>query len=311
METGTEEGGWSRQTQGVRNHCVHWRSNLGRLPAWLREWVSDGVLETGQAEPFVPAAATFQSATDIYTPGLIERLACEPSACTHTPTPPSTHACTHTQRHTAQTHTQTHTHPHTDTLLSALPPQTQPALTHRSRRPDMLHLWRLTSREATNSKGDLWRKPFCQRLNSEFVSGSWYLLILMRFMWEDADKGSWSIAPGHTWPLWCVPFSSEVGRGSWKWRHSRVNNVLVQVGVAVIDRSDVVSHCYQYTIHGILGLGFWGSGWWGASDFPSKKYNSSWICLTGNMDISRKQTGELSSVFHLFIHRCNDNVSIR
>lgn len=49
-------------------------------------WVSDGVLETGQGEPFVPAAATFQSATDIYTPALIERLACEPSACIHTHT---------------------------------------------------------------------------------------------------------------------------------------------------------------------------------------------------------------------------------
>lgn len=47
-------------------------------------WVSDGVLETGQGESFVPAAATFQSATDIYTPALIERLACEPSACTST-----------------------------------------------------------------------------------------------------------------------------------------------------------------------------------------------------------------------------------
>lgn len=49
-------------------------------------WVSDGVLETGQGEPFVPAAATFQSATDIYTPALIERLACEPSACARTHT---------------------------------------------------------------------------------------------------------------------------------------------------------------------------------------------------------------------------------
>lgn len=49
-------------------------------------WVSEGVLETGQGESFVPAAATFQSATDIYTPALIERLVCEPSACTCTNT---------------------------------------------------------------------------------------------------------------------------------------------------------------------------------------------------------------------------------
>lgn len=118
------------QTQGVRNHCVHWWSNLGQLPAWQRvsEWVSDVVLELGQAEPFVPAAATFQSSTDIYTPGLIERLACEPPACTHTPTSPSMHA---------------HIHPHaeTDTLRTALPPKTPPALTHRRERPDALHLW--------------------------------------------------------------------------------------------------------------------------------------------------------------------------
>lgn len=53
------------------------------------------VLEPGQAKPFVPAAATFQSATDIYTPGLIERLACEPSACTPTPTHTHTHRQTH------------------------------------------------------------------------------------------------------------------------------------------------------------------------------------------------------------------------
>ena len=110
METGMEKkkkGEWSRQTQGVGNHCVHWQSNLGRLPARLREWVSDRVLEPGQAGPFVPAAATFQSATDIYTRGLIERLACEPSARTHTPTPPPTH--THTQRHTSQCFTTTDT----------------------------------------------------------------------------------------------------------------------------------------------------------------------------------------------------------
>lgn len=175
METGMEKGGWSRRTQGVRNHCVHWRSNLGRLPAWLREWVSDGVLERGQVEPFVPAAATFQSATDIYTPGLIERLACEPSACTHTPTPPSTHTYTRAQ---------------TDTLLSALLPQTQPALTHRRGRPDMLHLWWLPSQQAQNAKSDLWQKCFCQRLNSKFVSGSWYLLLFTRIIWKDA--GTWS-----------------------------------------------------------------------------------------------------------------------
>lgn len=62
------------------------------------KWVSDGVLERSQAEPFVPAAATFQSATDIYTRGLIERLACEPSACTHTlhDSPPFTAAHTPT-----------------------------------------------------------------------------------------------------------------------------------------------------------------------------------------------------------------------
>lgn len=95
IEAGMEKGGWSQGTQWVRNHCVQSRSNLGRLPAWLREWVSDGVLEPGQAKPFVPAAATFQSATDIYTPGLIERLACEPSACTPTPTHTHTHRQTH------------------------------------------------------------------------------------------------------------------------------------------------------------------------------------------------------------------------
>lgn len=113
------------------------------------------VLETGQAEAFVPAAATFQSAMDIYTPALIERLAGEPSACTHTPTPAHTLA-----------------HSHSLSLFSALLQQTQPALTQRRESPDMLHLWQLPSQEGENVKGHWWQKRFCQRLNSEFVSGA-------------------------------------------------------------------------------------------------------------------------------------------
>lgn len=56
---------------------------------------------------------------------------------------------------TARAHTPTHAE--TDTLLTASPPKTLPALTHRRERPDALHLWWLTSQEGKNAKRDLWQ----------------------------------------------------------------------------------------------------------------------------------------------------------
>lgn len=70
----------------------------------------------------------------------------------------------------------THTLAHSHSLFSALLQQTQPAMTQRRERPDMLHLWWLPSQEGENAKGHWRQKCFCQRL--EFVSGAWYSLCL-------------------------------------------------------------------------------------------------------------------------------------
>lgn len=92
-----EREGWKQGCQKEGGHNEHRELEIiasnhevtlgGFQHDWESEWAT-GSWSLAKPEPFVPAAATFQSATDIYTPGLIERLACEPSACTHTPTPP-------------------------------------------------------------------------------------------------------------------------------------------------------------------------------------------------------------------------------
>lgn len=126
--------------------------------------MSDGVLETRQAEPFVPAAATFQSATDIYTPALIERLACEPSACTQAP---------------ASTHTHTH---RPLSLFSALRLQTQTALTHSRERPDVLHLCPPPppSQKAKKSRGGRTAEVFLPRV--EFGIHVWILTLTFQHL---------------------------------------------------------------------------------------------------------------------------------
>lgn len=137
LEKGMENKGWWQQTPCVEISAPIEEVTLGGLQHdW--GWVSDGVLETGQGEPFVPAAATFQSATVIYTPALIERLACEPSACT----------CTHTLLLFLSS----------SRSVTIADTAAEQLLTPRTERPDMLRL--CFGKHPVTPNLHLWKKLF-------------------------------------------------------------------------------------------------------------------------------------------------------
>lgn len=137
----------AEQTPRVWNHCVYWRSNLGQLPAWLSEWVSE---QRG------PGAGPNQAfcASSHHIPIIYGYLYSRPNwkvglwtICMH----PHCNSPFNARAHT----------PTRRDRRTALQPKTLPALTHRRWRPDTLHFWWVKCKER------LMTKPFGERLNSD------------------------------------------------------------------------------------------------------------------------------------------------